>query len=76
MANRPDRFKKSELTSALQAPLECGQSIARYDITDDGKVVQLSVHLIGGGTVVTNITTLEERCEASAQARRLAGRRG
>lgn len=69
MANRPKRFTKGELADALAAPRDAGFPVAGYEIDSNG-----TLRVLFGDEARAQISTLAERCEASAQARRMARR--
>lgn len=71
MARRPARFTKGELTAALRAPREQGIPVAGYEIDPNG-----TLRVLFGEEPRAAVSILAERCEASAQARRMARRSG
>lgn len=71
MPRRPARITKAELTAALRAPREQGIPLAGYEIDPNG-----TVRILFGDEPRVAVSTLAERCEASAQARRMARRSG
>jgi hypothetical protein len=70
MANRPARCTKADLNRAIDVVLGKGLPLAAVEVTLDGFRVLI------GNEPKPAVSTLEERCEASAQTRRMARRRG
>jgi hypothetical protein len=71
VANRPARATKAELTTALGAAVAAGFTPSGYEIEGNG-----TIRVLFGESQSPQTSTLEERAEASAQARRLARGRG
>lgn len=71
MANRAARATKTELTTLLGAAVAVGLSPSGCEVESNG-----TIRVLFGDGHAPKVTTLEERAEASAQARRVARGRG